>query len=269
MKLPAFQFYPADWRKDPGVQSLSYHDRGVWFEILCLMHESEQRGRLLLNGNPMPDEALARLLGLDKQILTKTLTTILSYGVATRALDGALVNRRMVRDEELRKIRQLAGKQGGNPILLKQSSNQNGEHDLSKFQPLQSSSSSLKPIGEKKNRPPPDTFPVTPDLKTWAAKGAPGIDLDLETLNFLDHHRAKGSMFKDWPAAWRKWMRNAATKYAPRNGNGTSGISPPKLGAIAPDCPDCNDNGQKEVMIDGRKALTKCTHEALKHDRVA
>ena len=32
-KIPAFQFYPADWRKDPGVQSLSYNDRGIWIEI--------------------------------------------------------------------------------------------------------------------------------------------------------------------------------------------------------------------------------------------
>jgi hypothetical protein len=121
-KLPYIQFYPADWRKDPGVQSLSFHDRGVWFEILCLMHESEQRGKLLLNGKPMPEEALARLLGLDKQNLTKTLTTLVDYGVVSRDGDGALNNRRMVRDDELRKIRQEAGKLGGNPALL----NQNG-----------------------------------------------------------------------------------------------------------------------------------------------
>jgi hypothetical protein len=121
-KLPAFQFYPADWRKDPGVQSLGYFERGVWFEILCLMHESQQRGKLLLNGRPMPDEALARLLGLDKQLLTKTLTTLLDYGVASRDEQGALISRRMVKDEELRQIRTEAGKKGGNPNLVNQNS---------------------------------------------------------------------------------------------------------------------------------------------------
>lgn len=119
-KLPAFQFYPGDWRKDSGIQSLSFHDRGVWFEILCLMHESEQRGKLTLNGRPMPEEALARLLGLDKQNLTKALATLIDYGVASRDENGALINRRMVRDENLRKIRQEAGKMGGNPALVKQ-----------------------------------------------------------------------------------------------------------------------------------------------------
>lgn len=117
-KLPAFQFYPADWRKDPGVQSLSFHDRGVWFEILCLMHESEQRGKLLLGGQPMPDAALARLLGLDKQNLTNTLNTLISYGVASRCdKSGALMSRRMVRDEESRNKSKEAGHLGGNPKL--------------------------------------------------------------------------------------------------------------------------------------------------------
>lgn len=122
-KLPAFLFYPADWRKDLGVQSLGFYERGIWIEILCLLHESEQRGKLMLNGQPMSDDVLARLLGLDKQILTKALTSLLTSGVASRDEEtGALVNRRMIRDEEIRKARAKCGKMGGNPRLLKQKS---------------------------------------------------------------------------------------------------------------------------------------------------
>lgn len=120
-KLPAIQFYPGDWRKDPGVQALSFHDRGVWFEIILLMHESDERGKLLLNGKPMPEQALARLLGLDNQNLTNTLTTLLDFGVASRCEEtGAIMCRRMLRDENLRNIRKEAGSKGGNPVLLKQ-----------------------------------------------------------------------------------------------------------------------------------------------------
>lgn len=120
-KLPAIQFYPGDWRKDLGVQSLGYFDRGVWFELLCLMHESEDRGKLLLNGAPMPDDAIGRVLGLDKQILTTTLAKLVTAGVASRdEQTGALMCRRMVRDENLRKVRTDAGKRGGNPALLNQ-----------------------------------------------------------------------------------------------------------------------------------------------------
>lgn len=122
-KLPAFQFYPGDWRKDAGVQALNFHDRGVWFEILCFMHESEQRGKLLLNGRPMSESALSKLLGLDNQILTTTLTTLLEYGVVSKCVStGALMSRRMVRDEEIREVRKSCGKLGGNPNLLNQNS---------------------------------------------------------------------------------------------------------------------------------------------------
>ena|SRR4028119_233688 len=151
MKLPAFQFYPADWRKDPGVQALSYHDRGVWFEILCLMHESEQRGKLTLNGKPMPEDALARLLGLDKQNLTKVISLLLEYGVASRDDQGCLINRRMVRDEEIRQIRAEAGQKGGqervkrqNDFLLKQNSSKNLKEIKQNSTPSSSSSITRK-----------------------------------------------------------------------------------------------------------------------------
>src|SRR5690349_19810080 len=109
-KIPAFQFYPADWRKDLGIMALSFHERGVWFELLCLMHESENRGRLMLNGKPLSDDTIARLLGLDRQSFVKTLRKLMETGVASRGEQGELMNRRMVRDEELRRVRQEAGR---------------------------------------------------------------------------------------------------------------------------------------------------------------
>lgn len=143
MKLPAFQFYPADWRKDPGIQALSRHDRSVWFDILCIMHESEERGVLLLAGKPIPDDALARMLNLDNQTCNQTVSTLLTYGVASRRdSDGAIYSRRMVRDEELIKIRREAGKKGGNPLLLNQNNKQTATTHV-KQKPTPSSSSSF------------------------------------------------------------------------------------------------------------------------------
>ena len=146
-KLPALQFYPADWRKDPGVQSLNFFERGFWFELLCIMHESDERGVLLLNGEAMSVEIIARLTGLDKQTATKTLTTLLSRGVADRrGSDNAVYSRRMVRDEEIRQIRKKAGKLGGNPGLVKQK-----QSDLlnQKSTPSSSSSSSTSVVYKK------------------------------------------------------------------------------------------------------------------------
>lgn len=112
-KLPALQFYPGDWRKDVGVQSLDFFDRGVWFEVMCLMHESEDRGRLILNGRPMPDHAIARVLGLSVDRWLEVRTRLVDFGVASEDENGVLVNRRMVRDEEVRRQRAKAGQKGG------------------------------------------------------------------------------------------------------------------------------------------------------------
>jgi len=166
-KLPSLQWYPGDWKKDSGVQALSFHDRGVWFEMLMLMHESEQRGKLLLNGKPMPPEGLAKILGLDNQSLTTTLTTLSTYGVSSLCEEtGALMCRRMVNDEKLRMIRKNCGKLGGNPNLLNQISNQTvttGDNQTST--PSSSSSSSIKKneesIDKKKKRK--RSTPLPPD----------------------------------------------------------------------------------------------------------
>lgn len=54
----------------------------------------------------------------------------------------------------------------------------------------------------------PKTFDFNGNLKEWASKVAPNLDLEAETEKFLDYHRAKGSAFVDWDAAWKLWIRN-------------------------------------------------------------
>lgn len=142
-KLPAIQFYPGDWRKDVGVQSLNYHDRGVWFEMLLLMHDSEVRGKLMLGGKAMTDEILASVLRVRTEVLTVTIKTLIERGVTERdKRTGALVNRRMIRDEELRAENR--GKVAGwrKAKKLKNNCNQDVPPPVTGLLPLSSSSSS-------------------------------------------------------------------------------------------------------------------------------
>jgi hypothetical protein len=44
MKRPSFQFYPADWRKDANLRRCSPAARGVWMDILCVLHDSDEYG---------------------------------------------------------------------------------------------------------------------------------------------------------------------------------------------------------------------------------
>ncbi len=130
MSLPHIQFYVGDWRKDLGIQSLSYHHRGIWLELLMLMHCSEQRGRLVLNGKPMSNLNLARLLGLTEQETTDAVKCLLEGGVASRDQNGALINRRMVREEELRRKRREAGSIGGSKTQAKREQTPDIDNDI-------------------------------------------------------------------------------------------------------------------------------------------
>ncbi len=111
-KLPAFQFYPGDWRKDPGIQAMDFEERGVWFELLCIMHESEDRGRLVMNSLPIPIRRLAKLLGISAKKTEKFFKVFTELGVCSVDENGAFFNRRMVREEGKRQAKSRAGKAG-------------------------------------------------------------------------------------------------------------------------------------------------------------
>ena len=48
-KLPWMKFYPADWRADPALRMCSLAARGLWMEMLSIMHEADPRGSLRTN----------------------------------------------------------------------------------------------------------------------------------------------------------------------------------------------------------------------------
>lgn len=113
-KMPAFQFYPGDWRKDLAVQSLDYEARGIWHELLCFMSESTQRGRLVFpDGTAMDDESIAQMLGIPEANWKQTRSKLVGRKVSGEDEDGTLFNRRMCRDEAVRDARREAGRKGG------------------------------------------------------------------------------------------------------------------------------------------------------------
>lgn len=151
MKRPAFQFYPADWRKDTALQSCSLSARGLWIELLCAMHECNPYGILSINDSPMPTSKIARLVGESPAKVKRLLEELETAGVCSRNASGAIYSRRMVHDEHIREVRAAAGKKGGNPVLLKQKDKQN-TNQTGKQSPTPSSSSSSSEIGNTSAR---------------------------------------------------------------------------------------------------------------------
>lgn len=111
-KLPWFKFNPTDYRADPSLRMCSLAARGLWVEMLCIMHEADPRGHLLINKNPVTDRMLASLTGTDESSVSRLITELETAGVFSRSNKGVIYSRRMIRDEKLSQKRAKSGKIG-------------------------------------------------------------------------------------------------------------------------------------------------------------
>lgn len=73
--------------------------------------------------------------------------------------------------------------------------------------------SQSKPVAKRRRQTQqtgcPEIFEPSDSMKEWASNADSSLNLKVETEKFLDYHKAKGSSFADWDAAWRTWIRNA------------------------------------------------------------
>lgn len=112
MKRPSFQFYPGDWQRNVELQSCSIGARGLWIEMMCVMHQAEPYGHLLLNGVPINLRRLAQLVRAPEKDVAGWLEDLEEVGVFSRTEAGIIFSRRMVADETLREARAEGGKAG-------------------------------------------------------------------------------------------------------------------------------------------------------------
>ena len=115
-KLPWFKFFPTDWRADVGLKLCSLAARGLWLEMICIMHEAG--GYLEINGSIVSTSALASLSGSSPQEVTALLGELEEAGVFSRDRKGRLYSRRMLRDLKKSSVARSNGRKGGNPSLV-------------------------------------------------------------------------------------------------------------------------------------------------------
>lgn len=162
MKRPAFQFYPADWRKDPELRTCSIAARGLWIDMLCLMHEAEPYGHLVVNGAPVSDAVLARLVGEPLAVVRRAREELHRAGVYSVTDGGVVYSRRMVHDEAVRERRaqyghlssrnenvpRKKGRKDGRKDTINSAGKDTGKDTIpTSIRPSPSSSSSSSPSG--------------------------------------------------------------------------------------------------------------------------
>lgn len=102
-KNPSFQYYPKDWRADP-VFGCSLAARGLWHEMMGLMHDSPRYGYLCdKQRKPIPQDLLAQLCGTTTEEFAVLLAELYRAGVPRRTASGVIFSKRMVRDEQRRR----------------------------------------------------------------------------------------------------------------------------------------------------------------------
>lgn len=109
MKRPSFQFYPSDYRSEQSLRLCSLAARGLWMEMICLMHDCEPYGYLTLNGKVYPPPLLARITGTSVEEVEALLAELEGMGVFSRTEEDVIYCRRMVRDERNRQVRAVGG----------------------------------------------------------------------------------------------------------------------------------------------------------------
>jgi len=95
--------------------------RGLWIEMIALMHEAVPYGHLFVSGHSPTDAQLAVLAGAPPDQVPDLLGELESAGVFSRTKEGVIYSRKMTRTAKKAAIARKNGKNGGNPSLRNQS----------------------------------------------------------------------------------------------------------------------------------------------------
>jgi hypothetical protein len=124
-KKESFAFYPQDWMSDSRLRLCSAGARGLWIDILCLMHLSNERGYLLIDDTVLDEQMLQKRLGYDAQEFDDCFTELRRYNIIKKDENNRYFCKRIVNAQLLSEKRSMSGKLGGNPNLVKQMVKQN------------------------------------------------------------------------------------------------------------------------------------------------
>jgi hypothetical protein len=121
---PYMPFYIGDWLKAPEVRALPLNHRMVWFEILCIMWQGDEKGYLTINNAPFVitdditgvitegDQLLSSMLGISSVLLQETFQFLKKLGVYKKREDGAIYSGFMVKLVQKQQVKSKAGKKG-------------------------------------------------------------------------------------------------------------------------------------------------------------
>lgn len=199
-------------------------------DLICYMFEAEVRGVLHLgkrnNGvtDPRNDphvlRALARMTGENQDLLAEWLDELIECNVASVREDGALISRRMLRDQVVRnqsKERMKKMRERNNGVTDPEDSGEHVNVNETVKEVVLKRKEEARKNGDRATRIPED---FVPKEEHYALGKELGIIVDMEFQRFRDYYLgvsgSKG-IKRDWNATLRNWLRNSVN-YGGGNG---------------------------------------------------
>jgi hypothetical protein len=215
------KFWWQDWRSDPALRLCSLAARGLWMEMLCIMHGAG--GFLLVNNSRPTHEELTHISGKTRQReVASLLRELEDANVFSRTADGTIFCRRMVNDFKASEEGRANGAKGGNPNLKRNGVNPppypNGLTGGVKLEAeAEAEEERETPIGvsaraharRHKQPLPADWNPSPKEVAVGRQLGLQPLDIDREADRLRDWAAAGGVAKADWDAFFRLWLRDA------------------------------------------------------------
>lgn len=233
--LPAMPFYVGDWLKCPEVKVLPPDLRGLWFDMICYMWESVERGVMVKpNNQPYTREEIVRMIGLDSSGSGSWLDKLIDNGVCSVRSDGAIFSRRMVRDEDIRQKRRSAGKKGGDVTkakILKPEQAPPAIPPVDPPTPPPLSPDEQEKVDKAKKHKYADNVTLTRDeyMKLVEAHTKEGADRMIQILN--NYKGSKGKKYKSDYLAILNWVVGRYNEEIQKNGQRFTETVPANSGA--------------------------------------
>jgi len=218
---PWFKFYASDWRSDPALRVCSLAARGLWIEMICLMHEANPYGHLLVNGHSLTDTQLGALVGASPDQIAALLGELESAGVFSRTRAGVIYSRKMSRLVKKAATARNNGRKGGNPSLGKKT-------EIPPLDNLEVKGGDKPQIPEARSQKKEREANASPkkvgsrlsagwvlpdEWREWATEqGLSDSAATDQAERFRDYWLGKtgrDAAKADWQATWRNWVRKA------------------------------------------------------------
>lgn len=235
---PAYQRYPKDYLSDKNVQVMTLEEEGCYNRLMdyCWLEGS-------LPNNP--EELAALCKGKNPSVRVVNCFTVSGDVLIHLRLEEERAKQRLWIEKSRKAGYKSAAKRWG----FKKKEKDKVGYPLVKewLQPNcniavcsshianKNASHSILP---KRSHRVPEGFTVTDQMREWASKEYPGVDITMETRLFQDHYfKAPRS---DWETTWQNWIKKSAG-WQP-NGSGPKQAAKQQKAAMSDD--DFNFDGE-------------------------